>query len=126
MITGTVIGLQARVEVVFRFQNQPDRSIEFVIDTGFAGALTLPVSVVAALGLLYVGRLDAHLADNSHVRVPVYEATIVWDGQETPVAVLGRGNRPLLGTALLDGFNLNADFADHRPLALQRLATAVP
>jgi clan AA aspartic protease len=126
VITGKVIGLQACVDLVFRLQNQPEVSVEFVVDTGFAGALTLPARAVAALGLPYVGWLDAHLADNSHARVRVYEAAVVWDGQETLVAVLAMGNRPLLGTALRDGFNINADFADNGPLSLQRLGTPAP
>jgi clan AA aspartic protease len=72
-------------------------SIAFVVDTSFAGALTLPVAAVTALGLPYVGQLDAHLADNSRARVSIYEAAIIWDGQQTLVAVLAMGNRPLLG-----------------------------
>ncbi len=126
MITGRVIGLQARIDVIFRLPGQPDLGIECVVDTGFEGALTLPAAAVAALKLPYLGQLDAHLADNSRARVPVHEATIVWDGQETQVAVLAMGNRPLIGTALLDGFNLNADFADNGPLVLQRLAAPGP
>ena len=126
MITGKVAGLQARVNVVFRLRGQPAVTIEFVVDTGFAGSLTLPVTAVTALGLSYVGWLDAQLADNSRARVSVYEAAIVWDSQQISVAGLAMGNRPLLGTALLDGFNINADFADNGTLTLQRLVTASP
>jgi clan AA aspartic protease len=107
VITGKVTGLQARVDIVLRLPHQPNLSIEFVVDTGFEGAMALPAAAVAALRLSYVGRLFAHLADGSRTRVPVHEATIVWDGQEIPVAVLAMGNRPLLGTSLLDDFNLN-------------------
>jgi clan AA aspartic protease len=126
VITGTVIGLQARVDVLFRLRNQPDLRIEFVVDTGFEGALTLPVAAVTALRLSHVTQLDAHLADRSRAKVLVHEATIIWDGQDIQVAVLAMGNRPLLGTALLDGFNINADFVDNGPLALQRLGAGRP
>jgi clan AA aspartic protease len=121
MMQGLVTGLQARMGVVFRLPNQPDLTIEFVVDTGFEGALTLPLGAVAALGLPWFGGIYANLADGSDTRVDVYEATILWNGQEVAVAVLAMGQRPLLGTALLAGFNLNADFVDNGALAIQRV-----
>ena len=124
MISGHVAGLQARIEVVFRLPHRPDLVIEFVVDTGFAGALTLPPAAVTAMGLRHVAQLSANLANDSSVPTEVYQATILWDGAELDVAVYALGKRPLLGTALLDGFNLNADFTDSGQVALQRLPTA--
>jgi predicted aspartyl protease len=40
----------------------------------------------------------------------VHRATIDWDGAVLDVAVLALGDRPLLGTALLDGYHLSVDF----------------
>ena len=40
----------------------------------------------------------------------VYRATIDWDGAPLDVAVLAIGDRPLLGTALLDGYTLTIEF----------------
>jgi clan AA aspartic protease len=121
LIHGNVAGLQARVGVVFRLRNQPDLTIEFVVDTGFEGALTLPHRAVAALGLPFLEVRFANLADDSHAQVDIHQATIVWDGQEVDVAVLAMGTRPLLGTALLDGFNLSADFEDNGTVTVTRL-----
>lgn len=121
MIRGTVVGLEARIEVFFRLPNRPSLAIEFVMDTGFAGALTLPPDAVAALGLPFFEELMANLADDQDVQADVHTATILWDGREIEVAVMAMGRRPLLGTALLDGFNLNADFADNGPLVLRHL-----
>lgn len=121
MIRGSVVGLQARMGVLVRVPHQPGLQIEFVVDTGFEGALTLPPAAITALGLPYLTQLNANLADNSRVSADVYLATIVWDGVEQDVAVLAMGQRPLVGTALLDGFNLNADFTDGGPVTLQRL-----
>jgi clan AA aspartic protease len=121
VIQGTVVGLQLLVGVVFRLPHQPDLRIEFVVDTGFEGALTLPPAAVAALGLSSLGQADANLADDSYTKLAVHQATVVWDGREVGVAVLAMGRRPLVGTALLDGFNLNADFADNGAIALRRL-----
>jgi predicted aspartyl protease len=43
VITGTVIDGRATIPVTFRLTNQPDFSIDFVIDTGFTGSLCLPL-----------------------------------------------------------------------------------
>lgn len=50
----------------------------------------------------------------------VYRATIDWDGALVDVAVLAIGDRPLLGTALLDGFNLNIEFSARGVVLIQR------
>jgi clan AA aspartic protease len=112
MTSGTVHDLQARVNVVFRLPGRPDLAIECVVDTGFAGALTLPLSAVAALGLPFFQEIDANLANDMDVKTSVHVATIVWDGREIEVAVLAMGRRPLLGTALLDNKRLCADFVE--------------
>src|SRR5262249_33097661 len=113
MTSGIVIGLQALVQVAFRLLNQPDLGIECVVDTGFEGALALPPDAIAALGLPFYQGIFANLADNSNVSVDAYQAVIVWKGQDVSVAVLAMGRRPLLGTALLAGNELVAQFVDN-------------
>ena len=116
MIQGRVVGLQARADITFRLSPQPDVVIEFAIDTGFEGALTLPPAAVTALGLPYLIDIDANLADDTRTKVAVHQATIVWSGAELPDAVLALGRRPLLGTALLDGQRQGgAAMAEHGP-----------
>ena len=110
-----------RLSILFRLPNQPTLSIEFVVDTGFEGALTLPPAAVTALNLTYVVDIVVNLADGSQRKVGAYQATITWDGQDTDVAVFAMGDRPLLGTSLLDGFNLSVDFADGGAITIQRL-----
>ncbi len=46
---------------------------------------------------------------------------ICWGDQEMVVTALAMGRRPLLGTELLQGFNLSADFEDDGQLALTPL-----
>lgn len=52
MIHGTVVGLQARIGIIVRLEGNPDVEIQFVVDTGFEGFLTLPPEVVAKLAYL--------------------------------------------------------------------------
>ncbi|MBU7584049.1 MAG: clan AA aspartic protease [Nostoc sp. TH1S01] len=112
MIHGTVFGLQARINLIFCLSQSSNIEIECVVDTGFEGYLTLPSAVITELGLPYLARIDANLADNSNVPVNVHLATILWQGIERNVAVLAMGSRPLIGTALLEDSHLSIDFYD--------------
>ncbi|RCJ24210.1 clan AA aspartic protease [Nostoc sp. ATCC 43529] len=114
MISGIVKNGRATANIVFRLQNQPDFTIEFVIDTGFTDSLSLPPPAVAVLGFPFVYDYDiyANLADNSNVILPVHQATIIWHGEEKVVNVLATGKRPLLETALLDRHELVIEFIE--------------
>ena len=112
MIQGDVRELQARVNVAFRLPGLPNIAIECVVDTGFAGALTLPPDAIAKLGLPFFQEIEANLANDVDVKTAVHVATILWEGQELEVAVLAMGRRPLLGTALLAGRRVCADFIE--------------
>jgi clan AA aspartic protease len=108
-MTGSVRNLQATLPVTFLSGNQ-SLAIEFVVDTGFAGALTLPLAAVKTMRLPFELELDSVLANGSIVRTQVFRAMILWQDQEVSVAVLALGERPLLGTALLSGRRLQVDF----------------
>lgn len=112
MTRGTVRDLQARISVVFRLPGRPSLAVECVVDTGFAGALTLPPDAITALGLPFFQEIDANLANNADVKAAVHVATILWEGREVEVAVLAMGRRPLLGTALLNGAELVVQFTE--------------
>lgn len=112
MIQGIVVGLQARIGLILRLPDNLEIEIECVVDTGLEGFLTLPSAVITKLGLHYLGQINAKLADNSNVATNVYFATILWNGVEKDVAVLGMGHRPLIGTALLEDYHLSIDFCD--------------
>jgi clan AA aspartic protease len=112
MIQGNVVGRQARISIILRLPENLDIEIECVVDTGFEGFLTLPSSVIAEIGLRYLAQINANLAENSNVATNVYLATILWNGVEKDVAVLGMGRRPLIGSALLEDCHLSIDFCD--------------
>jgi clan AA aspartic protease len=112
MMTGTVANLRPLILITLRLVGQPDLWIEFVIDTGFTGALALPLAAVSRLGLPYIEDMTASLANDTSVTVPVHAATIVWHGREQLVRVLAVGRRPLLGTGMLNGTHLGVDFVD--------------
>ena len=121
MTSGIVRDLQARVNVIFRLPRQPNLSVECVVDTGFAGALTLSPDAITALGLPFFQEIEANLANDADVKTAVHIATILWDEREIEVAVLAMGRRPLLGTALLAGRRLCADFAKDGAVQIKSL-----
>jgi clan AA aspartic protease len=122
MMTGKVSRLHALVPVVFRRLNGRDLAIEFVVDTGFTDQLTLPRNAVEALGLPLLALVPADLADGSTIEMGMYGATILWDGTEREVRVLATGQRPLLGTALLDGYDLCVQFREGGRVSIKGLA----
>ena len=107
-MNGRVEDNHALIPVSLRVPEQPDLSIEFVIDTGFIGVLTLPITAVDVLGLPFVRSISVELADGSYTYVSIHLAVIMWHGVERVVEVLATGRRRLLGTLLLAGSKLNA------------------
>ena len=89
-------------------EGQP-HEIQVVIDTGYSGFLTLPVSLVTQLGLPSLGRGHAVLANDDEVEFDVYSVTVLWEGQPRLVEADATGSTPLAGMLLLDGHALNID-----------------
>jgi clan AA aspartic protease len=112
MILGRTERLHALLPVRFRLENRPDVTIEFIVDTGFTGSLSLPAGAISALGLPYLEEISANLANDADIALDVHAATIHWNETEQDVRVLATGRRPLLGTALLAGHELTARFVN--------------
>jgi clan AA aspartic protease len=111
-MNGPVFEHHALLNIPFRLPHQPDIEIEFAIDTGFIGYLTLPLAAIQALHLPFIRRMPANLADDSTIMGSVHAAHILWRGEEREIEVLATGKRPLLGTLLLHDHQLNVQFAD--------------
>ena len=112
---------EAQLKVIVRGPGGQEQQVEATIDTGFTGFLTLPLSLIAGLSLIYHSQSIAILADGSSVGLPVYEAIILWEGQERDILVVQAEGGVLLGTALLHGSRLVVDFVDGGPVTVSRL-----
>ena len=121
MINGIVIGRQPQIKVIIRISGFPDLEISCVINTGFEGALALPVVAISKLQLPYVASINTKLANDEDFVTPVHRATVVWDGVELEVPVLAMGVRPQIGTLLLNNCNLNIDFSDGSILSIEAI-----
>lgn len=82
------------------------QDIDLVVDTGFTGALVLPASVVATLGLAWQSGGTAVLADGSTQQTDYYEAELEWLTGWVSVLAMSVGPEALLGMRLLDGHRL--------------------
>ncbi|MBW4619674.1 MAG: clan AA aspartic protease [Cyanosarcina radialis HA8281-LM2] len=125
MIEGRLIDSKATVPVIFRLPDRPDFSLNFVIDTGFNGYLTLPPQAVNAMNLPPSADTPATLADGSQVLLSIHLATIIWDNVEKLVPILASGNKPLLGTAMMKGYHLEIDFEDKGLVSLAKIPSSM-
>lgn len=110
MIRGLV---NARREAVVRLKvrgpsgNVSD--VDVIVDSGFTASLTLPATVVAALGLARSAGGSAVHADGSVRQFDICAVEVEWGGTWRVVLVSAVGNEALLGTRLLAGHKLVID-----------------
>jgi clan AA aspartic protease len=109
MITGTVNNREARIPLSLRGPQEREQEIEAVVDTGYTASLSLPPAQIAALGLDWQGFGRGTLADGSECLFDVYEAEVVWDGQVRRLLVDEAETDPLVGMALLSGYELKME-----------------
>ena len=107
MIQGVV---NARREAVVRLRLRgPDgveSDVDVIVDSGFTASLTLPVTMVTALGLARQSGGTAVLADGSVRQFDICDVEVAWGGTWRAVLVSAVGNEPLLGMRLLAGHKL--------------------
>ncbi len=109
MITGAI---NSKIEAVISlevFEAQGKlRAFEAILDTGYSGYLTLSAEDVKAFGLHSIGSEQLMLADGTEVTAAICPATVVWDGQPRPIEIDILETSPLVGMALMKGYELNA------------------
>ena len=88
------------------------RNICALLDTGFDGEICLSVDVAVELGLELRGKVQVELADGTRKNELMFRGKVLWDEEEKDVRIiLTESEESLVGTELLDGYVLEADFA---------------
>ena len=100
---------KAAIPLQLRGPAGQEQEVEAVIDTGFTGSVTLPPSLVAELGLVFMGTGGATLTDRSEVSFDAYAVTVLWEGQPRDVLIDEADTTPLAGMLLPDRHDLNID-----------------
>ncbi len=82
-----------------------------IVDTGFAGAISLAVTIIAKLGMDLNGIRMYRLADGSTTRSLVFNGKVDWMGKVSPIEiVLSFSDETLIGVDLLKNCKLTVDF----------------
>ncbi len=100
---------EAMIRIAINHGSAPKQIVEAVIDTGFTGFLSLPLSTIEVLGLPWIFRDIGTLGDGSEVIFEMYRANVIWDGQTQVVDVAASEADPLVGMSLLYGFKLQIE-----------------
>ena len=101
----------------------PSEAIDFTIDTGFSGELTLPQDAINRLNLLRDEEGVPYILADGTLRVmPRYIGRAQWHGQIREVNVIDNGSEALLGMQLLSGSNLNFDATPGGAVIITELA----
>jgi clan AA aspartic protease len=121
MMTGIVRSREARIRLRVRGPGGQEQEIGAVIDTGYTAWLTLPPALIAALGLPRHSVGSGVLADGSTCLFDVYEAKGVWDRKTRRVFVDEANTTPLIGMALLPGYELKVQVRARGKVSIKRL-----
>ena len=87
----------------------PPKVVDAVVDTGFDGALTLPIETAKELLLHCIGVDTLTLAGNSTIQAPIYLAVVSLQGIQREHVVHGLPGDPLLGMTILGEFKVTVD-----------------
>jgi clan AA aspartic protease len=118
MITGFVSNTRAYVPLSLQGSAEREAQVEFVLDTGFGGYLTLPPAACTLLGLTYIRPQPVRMADGDRVILEVHEVRLSWHGEERTAEVLAKDGAPLLGMGLLKGSRLEITVQDGGNVAI--------
>ena len=104
MITGHVTThLEARIEVFIEDDHGHNYAIDVAIDTGYAGYLSLPRTLIASLGLPWIHKRNVILADGTCTYLDVFSGGVIWDGQSRRIDIDAVDVSPLVGMKMLAG-----------------------
>ncbi len=122
MISGVVNAhAEATIRLPVQAANGREQEIEAVLDTGFNGSLTLPSEVIASLGLPWRTRASVMLANGTEDPCDIYTATVIWDGRQRNILVEAADTDPLIGMALLYGYDVRMQVIEGGCVIIQAL-----
>lgn len=85
--------------------------LEAILDTGFDGYLSLPISLAVTLGVELVAIVPVEYADGRRSEELVFSVKVDYDGKEETVPMtLTAGAEALAGTSLLADYELKLNF----------------
>lgn len=95
--------------------------VEFIVDTGFAGDLSLPSHLAEQLADEFSGFSERRLANGQRFQCRVHEIFLTWNDEIRPTEVLVLEGDPLLGTVLLRDHLLQMEMTDGGEISVDTL-----
>ena len=121
MVTGTVkADREATLLLAVRDANGNEHEIEAIVDTGFSASLTLPPALVRRFGLPWRTPDHVTLANGAQEMGDVHAAAVVRDGTPRRILVDVADTTPLIGMALLYGYQLVIDVVEGGHVVIRR------
>jgi clan AA aspartic protease len=112
---------EARLRLVVSNESKQRQVIDAVIDTGFTGFLTLPLTVINSLNLRLYSREEGTLGDGNTCIFDVYSGLVIWDGEYRYIDVNAAETEPLVGMSLLYGYRMQLDAIESGIVVIQSL-----
>jgi clan AA aspartic protease len=114
---------EATIRLVVGNTDSQRQVIDAIIDTGFTGFLTLPLSVLLNLGLQAYRREQGTLGDGSTCIFDVYRGMVNWDGEFRRIDINASETTPLVGMSLLYGYRVQFDAIERGLVTIQSLSS---
>src|SRR5262249_45386057 len=122
MIAGAVnASLEAVIKLRVIDRDGSEHELEFVIDTGYNGYMTLPRTLISNFGLEYVCTEFATLAEGHEQAFDVYNARVWWDGDVKEIEADATDGDLLVGTAMLENHDLQTRFVSGGDVTIQKV-----
>jgi clan AA aspartic protease len=114
---------EAVIQLIVSNESEQNHVINAVIDTGFTGFLTLPLTVINRLNLRLYSREEGTLGDGSTCIFDVYSGLVIWDGEYRYIDVNAAETDPLVGMSLLYGYQVKIDAIEGGTVTIQALSS---
>jgi clan AA aspartic protease len=114
---------EATIRLVVGNANSQRQTIDALIDTGFTGFLTLPLSVITSINLRLYRREAGTLGDGSVCIFDVYRGLVIWDGEFREIDINASEADPLVGMSLLYGYRIQLDAIEGGTVTIQSLSS---
>ncbi len=120
MILGHVRDRFARITLLLPGLDGP-LSVEFLVDTGFDGDLSLPLSLISRMETSYAASRRVRLADGYESNQGYRQIMLSWDEDTIPIKVLIVETNPLIGVLLMENYLLQAEMQEEGEVSLEPL-----
>ncbi|MGH8056083.1 MAG: clan AA aspartic protease [Candidatus Entotheonellia bacterium] len=125
MLTGVVnTDREATIRPTVHGADGQEQEVQAVLDAGFSGSRTLPPSLIAILDLPWRTRAIVLLANGTEDQCDVHAATITWDGTPHNILVEAADTDPLVGMALLYGYDVRLQVVEGGSVIIEALPQA--